>query len=110
MAVGTLPLVAVTAALAQAPHVAEWPNDESVAEWTSLDPAARLSVTRDANVTRENGGGCLEYAYTPAIGTLSGCLVPVPGGLAGGRSLHFWMKTSDYALAMVLLAETDGSR
>ena len=109
LALLVLTVVATPFALAQAPPVAEWNFDGGVEGWTSLDPAARVSGTADANIVRENGGGCLEFAYTPKTGVISGTVVPVPGGLTGAQGVRFWLQSSEYALATVLLAETDGS-
>jgi hypothetical protein len=104
-----LALVVTSLGFAQAPPITEWSFEDDVEGWTSLDPAGRVSVTTDANVVRENGGGCLEYAYTPKEGVISGAVLPVPSGLAGAQSVRFWLRTSEYAMATVLLAEGDGS-
>jgi hypothetical protein len=102
-------LTLASASLAQAPPIAEWSFQEGASEWNSLDPAGRISVTSDANVVREDGGSCLEFAYTPKEGVISGAVTPVTSGLAGAHSVRFWIKTSEYAFATVVLAETDGS-
>jgi hypothetical protein len=104
-----LPLTLVAVSVAQAPPIAEWSFEAGASEWKSLDPAARISVTSDANVVREHGGSCLEFAYTPKEGVISGAVSPVTSGLAGAQSIRLWVKTSEYAFATVLLAETDGS-
>ncbi len=102
-------LMALAAAAAAQAPLAEWTFDTGVGEWTSLDPGATVSVTTDANVVREGAGACLEYAYTPQAGALTGALTPVTAGLPGAQSVRFHLRTSEYAWATVVLAEADRS-
>jgi len=104
-----LTVVVTSVALAQAPPIAEWSFDDGVEGWTSLDPAGRVSATTDANIVREGGGGCLEFAYTPKALVISGAVLPIPSGVTGAQGVRFWLRSSEYALTTVLLAETDGS-
>jgi hypothetical protein len=91
------------------PPVAEWTFDDGPGGWTSLDPSARVSVTTDGNVVRETGNPCLELAYTPRSGALTGAVVPMAGGVAGARTLRFHIRASDAAWGVAVLAEGDGS-
>lgn len=97
-------------AVGQAPML-EWSFNQDAGQWQSTDPAGHVLVTTDANVIRgEEGGGVLEHAYTPAIGAISAMISPVETGLTGGQSLRFWIRTTDYAMLAVVLAEKDESR
>ncbi len=88
----------------------QWSFDAEVGGWQSADPATQPTITTDANVIRgEEGGGVLEYEYTPAMGVFSGIVAPVETGLDGARSLHYWLSTTDYALLANVLTEIDGS-
>ena len=88
-----------------------WSFNEDAGSWQSMDPTGHVLVTTDANVIRsEETGGVLEHAYTPAIGVISAMVSPIETGLTGGQSLHYWIKTTDYAMVATVLAENDGSR
>jgi hypothetical protein len=93
---------------AQAP-VAEWLFDEAVDGWAATDPNSQLSSTTDANVVREDGNGVLELSFTPVAGTIAGVASQIPSGLAGARSLHCHVRSSDQTIVMVALVEGDGS-
>lgn len=88
---------------------AELPFHVEVGAWQSADPATAPTVTTDANVVREAGRAVLEYEYTPALGQFAGLVAPVEAGLPGGKSLRFWLKTTDHALMAAILTEADGS-
>jgi hypothetical protein len=98
------------ATVAQAP-ILQWSFDGDTGSWQTTDQTGHVLVTTDANVIRsDEGGGVLEHAYTPAIGQISALVSPIETGLPGGRSLHFWLRTTDYALVAAILAEADQSR
>ncbi len=83
--------------------------DVEVGGWQSADPTTQPTITTDANVIRDERGGVLEYQYTPALGQFTGLVAPVEAGLAGGKSLRFWLRTTDHALMAAILTEADGS-
>ncbi len=87
-----------------------WSFDVDTGGWQSTDPQATLSVTQEAAVCRPNGGGALQFAYTPGAAQFTAVMVPTEGGVGNGKSLHFWIRTSEYAMMMVLAGEGDESR
>jgi len=110
-AFSALVIASVAAGPAAQEPVLTWSFNEDAGSWQSMDPTGHVLVTTDANVIRsEETGGVLEHAYTPAIGVISAMVSPIETGLTGGQSLHYWIKTTDYAMVATVLAENDGSR
>jgi hypothetical protein len=107
----TLAAVGATQPAAPAPvSLLEWSFDVEVGGWQSSDPNSPPTITADPNVVRgEEGGAVLELAYTPALAEFTALVAPVETGLGGGKSLHYWLRTTDYSLLVTVVTEADGS-
>ncbi|MGQ9732634.1 MAG: hypothetical protein ACUVX8_15355 [Candidatus Zipacnadales bacterium] len=111
MALGLVASVLLAGVVAaEEPPIITWSFNESLDNWLSIDPNARLLITNDVNIVREGGDACLEYAYTPAPNVFSGVMVPLPMGLGVAHSVHFWVRPSDPTFITIVMAEGDGSR
>jgi hypothetical protein len=100
--------------LAQAPApipeaALHWSFDVDTEGWQSTDPKGSVTVTQDAAICRANGGGALQLAYTPGEAQFTAVMTPTEAGLGNGKSLHFWVRTSDYAVMLLFAGERDDS-
>ena len=66
--------------------------------WSCTKPNEQPAQVRDEQVTRE-GGGVLEHSYIAQPGDLSALAVSTPRGLPGGKSVRFWLKTTEIGRA-----------
>jgi len=113
LAILALLLLPAAACLAQgaAPDaIASWTFDADTEGWQLFDPTGDLTTTDDPKIARENGGGALQYGYTAKEAQITAVLVPTEAGLAGAKSLHYWIRTSEYAMVMNMIIERDESR
>ena len=89
--------------------LAKWTFDEDMATWQSVDPAAKLQVTKDQPAVRIEGMGVAEYACEITAGKLAGLMTEVTADLAKAKSLRFWLRTSTPTVLILTLGEKDGS-
>ena len=106
-------MLAITAmALAQGPPppTSSWSFDDGLGSFQSADPAATLTTTDDANLTRgAEHGAVLEYSYTSTPGQLAGVFGGTTANLSAAKAVRFSLRTSDPCIMLVTLNETDGS-
>ncbi len=114
-----LPVCLITACLAAAPAVAQWPAapaalgppqftfDADVEGWVSPTGEGVLGhSTEPANV--KVGAGSLQYSYQPLAGTMAAIVSQVTDASAA-RSLQTWLKCSVATVVVVVLTEQDGT-
>jgi hypothetical protein len=89
--------------------LAKWTFDEDTTTWQSIDPAAKLQVTKDQPAVRIAGMGVAEYAYEVTAGKLAGVMTEANADLSKAKSLRFWLRASTATVLVVTLAEKDGS-
>ncbi len=105
-------LILGAAALAQNPtkDIIKTTFEDGDGGWMTFGGEGKVSVTGDAQNVKE-GKTALRYDYPIAKGKMSFLAHGVPdGGLAGMKSLRFWIKT-DYATPIfVTVNEKEGGR
>jgi hypothetical protein len=105
----TAALSAACMSVAVAAPVIDTSFDQDDGGWQGLGQATTIAVTRDADNIKE-GTGALKVSYSITKGGLAAALLPVQDGLAGVKSLDFWVKADQSEPMIVMLQEKDAGR
>ncbi len=85
------------------------PLTNSIEGWVSMGEGGSVDLEQDV-VNPMGAKGALAFHYPIDGSSISAATLPTPDGLAGMKSLHFWIKCDHTAAVIVSLSEKDGGR